>query len=51
MPKVNYKQQKRQKEIAKKKKRDDKLKRKQQNIPNPPVEKVPAEISKENPEA
>jgi len=34
VPKVNYKQQKRQKEIAKKKKRDEKLKRKQEKSSN-----------------
>ncbi|NQU30857.1 MAG: hypothetical protein HQ525_09340 [Anaerolineae bacterium] len=43
MAKVNYKFQKRQKEIAKKKKRDEKLKRKEQIQPNPPTEETSTE--------
>ena len=38
MPKVNYKFNKRQKEIAKKKKRAEKLRRKQENKDNPTTE-------------
>lgn len=42
MPKVNYKFNKRQKEIAKKKKRAEKLRRKQENKDNLPTE-IPIE--------
>ena len=51
MAKVNYKFEKRQKEIAKKKKRDEKLKLKQQLQPNPPVEEtLTEETSTEKPQ-
>ena len=45
MAKVNYKFQKRQKEIAKKKKREEKLKRKQQIQANPPTEETLTEVT------
>ena len=46
LPKVNYKYNKRQKEIAKKKKRDEKLKRKQENktpLPSDVLSETPVE--------
>lgn len=50
MPKVNYKYNKRQKEIAKKKKRDEKLKRKQEIKKNLTATEVLAEKPEETPE-
>lgn len=47
MPKVNYKFNKRQKEIAKKKKRDEKLRRKQENK-NDQATEIPVEVPTED---